>query len=153
MHRALHAVPNTPSWCGAHLKHRDNLTFTFVPCYGYGDIHNIRNVFWEIGVRAVGGIVIMCSSYWMLHYEKWKMNKDCTLCWLAGAFRCEEVHTSFNGSGSMSSTNKISPFMLVVLTRNWNVKFLTIAVHEAKNRQSNIHKMVHYKTKSEHSMK
>jgi len=24
----LHS-PNTPSWCGAQLKHRDNITFTF----------------------------------------------------------------------------------------------------------------------------
>jgi hypothetical protein len=23
------STPNTPSWCGAQLKHRDNFTFTF----------------------------------------------------------------------------------------------------------------------------
>jgi hypothetical protein len=25
----LYLHPNTPSWCGAQLKHRDNFTFTF----------------------------------------------------------------------------------------------------------------------------
>jgi hypothetical protein len=27
--------PNTPSWCGARLKHRDNFTFTFKVCVCY----------------------------------------------------------------------------------------------------------------------
>jgi hypothetical protein len=27
MSGAITPLPNTPSWCGAHLKHRDNLTF------------------------------------------------------------------------------------------------------------------------------
>jgi hypothetical protein len=27
---AIPPLPNTPSWCGAQLKHRDNFTFTFI---------------------------------------------------------------------------------------------------------------------------
>jgi hypothetical protein len=29
MRGAIPPLPNTPSWCGAQLKHRDNFTFTF----------------------------------------------------------------------------------------------------------------------------
>jgi hypothetical protein len=28
-HGAMPLLPNTPSWRGAHLKHRDNFTLTF----------------------------------------------------------------------------------------------------------------------------
>jgi hypothetical protein len=27
---AIPPLPNTPSWRGAHLKHRENFTFTFI---------------------------------------------------------------------------------------------------------------------------
>jgi hypothetical protein len=29
MYGAIPSLPNTLSWCGAQLKHRDNFTFTF----------------------------------------------------------------------------------------------------------------------------
>jgi hypothetical protein len=35
--------PNTPSWCGAQLKHRDNFTFTFTfecVCSPYNFLNN-----------------------------------------------------------------------------------------------------------------
>jgi len=30
-------VPNTPSWRGAQLKHRDNFTFTYLRLRHFGD--------------------------------------------------------------------------------------------------------------------
>jgi len=34
----LHS-PNTPSWRGAQLKHRDTFTFTFICTIGYDEVH------------------------------------------------------------------------------------------------------------------
>jgi hypothetical protein len=34
MRGAIFPLPNTPSWRGAQLKHRDNFTFTFTRCNG-----------------------------------------------------------------------------------------------------------------------
>jgi hypothetical protein len=39
----LHS-PNTPSWRGAQLKHRDNFTFTFLICWTFGQIRLLN--FW-----------------------------------------------------------------------------------------------------------
>jgi hypothetical protein len=36
MRRAIHPLPNTFSWRGAQLKHRDNFTFTFIDLMGIG---------------------------------------------------------------------------------------------------------------------
>jgi hypothetical protein len=39
MRRAIPPFPNTPSWRGAHLKHRDKFTFTFKNCH---ELHAIE---------------------------------------------------------------------------------------------------------------
>jgi hypothetical protein len=46
--------PNTPSWCRAQLKHRDNFTFTFTACLNHGRC----SYFWY---NSHGGL-----SSWML---------------------------------------------------------------------------------------
>jgi hypothetical protein len=41
MSGAIPSLPNTPSWHGAQLKHRDNFTFTFT-------FMDLREIGWEI---------------------------------------------------------------------------------------------------------
>jgi hypothetical protein len=50
MSGATHPLPNTPSWCGAQLKHRDNF---FVPIISTGEDFKIL-VGKRKGMRSLG---------------------------------------------------------------------------------------------------
>jgi hypothetical protein len=52
MRRAISPLPNTPSWRGTQLKHRDNFTFTFYMSSTalFSDIEKAFDTTWHPGL-------------------------------------------------------------------------------------------------------
>jgi hypothetical protein len=51
MSGAIPQLPNTPSWCGAQLKHRDNFTYTHTHTHTYAELTS--NTDYTIGTMKI----------------------------------------------------------------------------------------------------
>jgi hypothetical protein len=56
MHGAIPPLPNTPLWRGAHLKHRDNFTFT-TSSSSSSDRSTVKELFWVFNVSHTAEII------------------------------------------------------------------------------------------------
>jgi hypothetical protein len=59
MSRAIPPLPNTPSWRGAQLKHRDNFTFTF---YTINKSGNVMSAGWKASDTQNNSLTIDLSE-------------------------------------------------------------------------------------------